>query len=79
MINEKLNNYVKAFKDLEVKDKEVEIINHIKELIDFISNEETGDFKEEFESLIYDNKEDFLNDMFIYIIYLKELIGSKYL
>ena len=77
-MKEKLHNYINTFKELSEEDKEIEITNHLKELIDFISNEETGDFKDTFETEIYKNKDEFLNDTFIYVLYLKELIGNKF-
>ena len=77
-MNQNYSEYMKAFQNLEIEDKHNEIIKNMRELIDFIENDDTGNFAESFDSKSYDSHDEFTDDLFAYLIYLKELIGNKY-
>ena len=78
-MQEKFVNYIEAFKKLNSDDKKSEIMNNIRELKSFVElvNKRIG-IEEEVLPVIekYETEEEFLEELFTYIISLKEENGK---
>lgn len=74
-MEEKYIEYIKAFKNLDIEDKRFELVKNARELLQLIYN--TNYVLNENNKALpilnnYDNEDEFLNQLFTYIISLKE-------
>ena len=77
-MNKELYDLVLSFKELDYEDKTSEIIYEFKELIEFMSEDDSEVF-----FYILENNEQLkelesVDTIFLYLLYLKELIANKY-